>query len=229
MAALALCSAAQPGRCPGARAGTCGCSRALFGQTLAAICGEEDTLPRPIQKLMAVLRRKGPSTVGIFRQAACGTALRELREALDRGTDVDLGSQPALLLAVLLKDFLRSIPARLLVSHLYEDWMGAMERPSRQAKVEELKAVAEKLPAANLLLLKRLLSLLQHIGHNASTSRMTSRNLAICMGPSLLSPPNEDLLPLEAALEVTAKRQGSGVGKAAGYISRRLQVLRPSL
>ena len=65
--------------------------------------------------------------------------------------------------------------------------------------------VAEKLPAANLLLLKRLLRLLQHIGHNAATSRMSCSNLAICIGPNLLSPPEEDLLPLEALLEVTEK------------------------
>ena len=65
--------------------------------------------------------------------------------------------------------------------------------------------VAEKLPGANLLLLKRLLALLQHIGHNASSSRMTASNLAICLGPNLLSPPNEDLLPLEAMLAVTEK------------------------
>ncbi|XP_052662561.1 T-cell activation Rho GTPase-activating protein-like [Harpia harpyja] len=182
-----------------------GCSRALFGQPLAALCGEDGSLPRPVQELLAVLLREGPSTEGIFRKAAGGTEFRELREALDRGARVDLGSQPALLLAVVLKDFLRSIPAKLLVNDLYEDWMAAMERTSKEEKVSELKAVAEKLPAANLLLLKRLLSLLQHIGHNAATSRMTASNLAICLGPNLLSPPNEDLLPLEAMLEVTGK------------------------
>ncbi|XP_029891509.1 T-cell activation Rho GTPase-activating protein-like [Aquila chrysaetos chrysaetos] len=182
-----------------------GCSRALFGQPLAALCGEDGSLPRPIQELLAGLKQEGPSMEGIFRRAASGTEFRELREALDRGAHVDLGSQPALLLAAILKDFLRSIPAKLLVNNLYEDWMQAMERTSKQAKVEELKAVAEKLPAANLLLLKRLLSLLQHIGHNAATSRMTASSLAICLGPNLLSPPDEDLLPLEAMLEVTEK------------------------
>ncbi|XP_069643575.1 T-cell activation Rho GTPase-activating protein-like isoform X2 [Haliaeetus albicilla] len=65
--------------------------------------------------------------------------------------------------------------------------------------------VAEKLPAANLLLLKWLLSLLQHIGHNTAASKMSCSNLAMCVGPNLLSPPNEDLLPLEAMLEVTEK------------------------
>ncbi|KAM6412920.1 inositol 1,4,5-trisphosphate receptor-interacting protein-like 1 [Pluvialis apricaria] len=83
--------------------------------------------------------------------------------------------------------------------------MRAMERTSRQAKVEELKAVAEKLPAANVLLLRRLLSLLQHIGHNASTSRMSASNLAICVGPNLLSPANENTLTLEAMVQVTEK------------------------
>ncbi|KAM9609421.1 T-cell activation Rho GTPase-activating protein-like [Morphnus guianensis] len=93
--------------------------------------------------------------------------------------------------------------------------MAAMERTGKEEKVSELKAVAEKLPAANLLLLKRLLSLLQHIGHNAATSRMTAGNLAICLGPNLLSPPNEDLLPLEAMLEVTEKVRCVGKPAAA--------------
>ncbi|XP_064301555.1 T-cell activation Rho GTPase-activating protein-like [Phalacrocorax carbo] len=178
---------------------------ALFGQPLAALCGEAGTLPQPIQEMMAVLQREGPSTEGIFRRAASGTEVRELREALERSAHVDLESQPALLLAILLKDFLRSIPDKLLVTERYEDWMAAMQKTSKEEKIEELKAVAEKLPAANLLLLKRLLSLLQHIGHNAATSRMSHSNLAICVGPNLLSPPNEELLPLQALLAVTEK------------------------
>ncbi|XP_052635170.1 T-cell activation Rho GTPase-activating protein-like [Harpia harpyja] len=182
-----------------------GCGRALFGQPLAALCGEDGSLPQPIQEMLAALHKEGPSTEGVFRRAASGTQFRELRETLDHGAHVDLGSQPALLLAVILKDFLRSIPAKLLVTDLYEDWMAAMQKSSKEEKVEELKAVAEKLPGANLLLLKRLLALLQHIGHNASSSRMTASNLAICLGPNLLSPPNEDLLPLEAMLAVTEK------------------------
>ncbi|XP_051482934.1 T-cell activation Rho GTPase-activating protein-like [Apus apus] len=145
---------------------------------------------------------------GIFRRADSATALQELREALDRGEDIDMARQPALLLAVVLKDFLRSIPSKLLVNNLYEDWMAAMQKTSREEKVEELKAVADKLPGANLLFLKQLLSLLRCIGHNAATSKMTYSNLAICVGPNLLSPPNEDGLPLEAMLEVTEKVKG---------------------
>ncbi|KAM6082384.1 T-cell activation Rho GTPase-activating protein-like [Chlamydotis macqueenii] len=182
-----------------------GCSRVLFGQPLAALCGEDGMLPQPIQELLAVLQQEGPSTEGVFRRAASGTAHRELREALDHGADVNLQSQPALLLAVILKDFLRNIPGKLLVVDLYEDWMAAMQKSSREEKVQELKAVGKKLPAANVLLLERLLSLLQHIGHNAASSKMSCSNLAVCIGPNLLSPGNEDLLPLETLLQVTEK------------------------
>lgn len=65
--------------------------------------------------------------------------------------------------------------------------------------------VAGKLPEANLLLLKRLLALLQNISRNVATSRMTAGNLAICVGPNLLSPPEEHTLPLDAPVQVTGK------------------------
>ncbi|XP_074755826.1 T-cell activation Rho GTPase-activating protein-like [Athene noctua] len=109
------------------------------GMPLAALCGEAGTLPRPIQELLDILHQRGPSTEGIFRRAAGATELRNLKEALDRGADVDLPSQPEILLAAVLKDFLRSIPGKLLDVDLYQDWMQAMERPSQQARVEELR------------------------------------------------------------------------------------------
>ncbi|OPJ85632.1 hypothetical protein AV530_019798 [Patagioenas fasciata monilis] len=185
------------------------------------------------EELLAVLQQEGKTTEGILQKADSGTEFRELREVLDHSADVNLGSQSALLLAIILKlsasdlqleellaglecseahleptalqDFLRSIPGKLLMTDLYEDWMAAMQKSSKEEKMEELKAVAQKLPAANLLLLKRLLALLQHIGYNVSTSRMSSSNLAICLGPNLLSPTNEELRPLETMLEVAEK------------------------
>lgn len=57
----------------------------------------------PLQDLLALLHEHGPSTEGIFRLAASERASRELREALDSGAEVRLESQPAHLLAVVLK------------------------------------------------------------------------------------------------------------------------------
>ncbi|XP_010015564.1 PREDICTED: T-cell activation Rho GTPase-activating protein, partial [Nestor notabilis] len=116
-----------------------GAKIALFGQPLADICGENDTLPQPIQDLLAVLYMKGPSTEGIFRKAANEKARKELKEDLNKGMNVDLKSKSVHLLAVILKDFLRNIPSKLLSADLYEKWIQALEKPSKQEKTEELK------------------------------------------------------------------------------------------
>ncbi|NWV90943.1 TAGAP protein, partial [Machaerirhynchus nigripectus] len=177
----------------------------LFGQPLALICGEDDTLPQPVQDLLAILYMKGPSTEGIFRKAANEKARKELKEDLNKGGNVDLKSKSVHLLAVVLKDFLRNIPSKLLSADLYEKWMQALEKPSKQEKIEELKEVADKLPRPNLVLLKHLLSLLHHISQNAETSRMDSSNLAICIGPNMLSAGTDNALPLEVQKEMNDK------------------------
>ncbi|NXR55031.1 TAGAP protein, partial [Hippolais icterina] len=177
----------------------------LFGHPLSLICGEDDTLPQPIQDLLTILYMKGPSTEGIFRKAANEKARKELKEDLNKGGNVDLKSKSVHLLAVVLKDFLRNIPSKLLSADLYEKWMQALEKPSKQEKIEELKEVADKLPRPNLVLLKLLLSLLHHISQNAETNRMDSSNLAICIGPNMLSPGTDSPLPLEVQKEMNDK------------------------
>ncbi|XP_068792503.1 T-cell activation Rho GTPase-activating protein-like [Struthio camelus] len=177
----------------------------LFGQPLARLCGEEESLPQPVQDLLAILYREGPATEGVFRKAASERARRDLKEALDKGAAVELESQPVHLLAVVLKDFLRSIPCTLLSAALYEKWMLALDRPSREGKIEELKEVADQLPRANVLLLRPLLAVLRHISQSAETNRMHSSNLAICVGPNMLSPGTDSTLPLQVQLEMNNK------------------------
>ncbi|KAK2534946.1 hypothetical protein Q9233_003858 [Columba guinea] len=89
--------------------------------------------------LLALLHEQGPSTEGIFRLAASERASRDIREALDTGAQVHLASQPVHVLAVILKDFLRKIPSKLLHSELYQQWMDALQKTSRQERLAGLK------------------------------------------------------------------------------------------
>ncbi|XP_036270873.1 T-cell activation Rho GTPase-activating protein isoform X2 [Pipistrellus kuhlii] len=170
----------------------------LFDQPLSIICGDDDTLPRPIQDILTILCLKGPSTEGIFRKAANEKARKELKEELNSGVMVDLKSLPVHLLAVVFKDFLRSIPRKLLSCDLFEDWMGALERQNEEDRIEALRQVAEKLPRPNLLLLKHLLSVLYLVSKNAEVSKMDASNLAICVGPNMLTRESDRDLSLEA-------------------------------
>ncbi|XP_068792498.1 T-cell activation Rho GTPase-activating protein-like [Struthio camelus] len=175
-----------------------GPSVALFGRPLAALCGEDGNLAQPVQHLLAILYEKGPDTEGIFRKAANERARRELKEVLDQGENAHLDSRPVHLLAVVLKDFLRNIPAKLLSDNLFDERMLALEKPSQQDKIDKLREVADNLPSANLLLLQRLLAVLHHISEKAETSKRDASNLAIGVGPNLLSLDMGNVLPLAA-------------------------------
>ncbi|XP_074844795.1 T-cell activation Rho GTPase-activating protein [Carettochelys insculpta] len=177
----------------------------LFDQPLSIVCGEDDTLPKPILDILTILYFKGPFTEGIFRKAANEKARKELKEDLNSGRKVDLESKPVHLLAVVLKDFLRSIPDKLLSSELYDEWMTAMEKQSNSDRTEGLKEVADKLPGPNLLLLKPLVFVLNHLSKNSEVNRMDSSNLAICIGPNLLTPKHTENLELKAQKQLNDK------------------------
>ncbi|XP_038195788.1 T-cell activation Rho GTPase-activating protein [Arvicola amphibius] len=177
----------------------------LFDQPLSVICGENDTLPRPIQDILAILCLKGPSTEGIFRKAASEKARKELKEELNCGGVVNLKQLPVHLLAVVFKDFLRGIPLKLLSCDLFEEWMGALEKPSEEDRIEALKQVADRLPRPNLLLLRHLVYVLHLISKNAEVNKMDSSNLAICIGPNMLALKNDQTLSFQAQKDLNNK------------------------
>ncbi|XP_078505257.1 T-cell activation Rho GTPase-activating protein isoform X1 [Lissotriton helveticus] len=168
----------------------------LFDQPLAIIC-EDDSLPKPIMDILTILCLKGPFVEGIFRKNANEKSRKELKEELNSGASVDLDSKPVHLLAVVFKDFLRSIPNMLLSSDLYHEWMAALEKQDICERIEDIKQVADKLPRPNLLLLKYLMCVLHHISEHSRTNKMDASNLAICIGPNLLNPDQKSSQPLE--------------------------------
>ncbi|KAK9411705.1 T-cell activation Rho GTPase-activating protein [Crotalus adamanteus] len=177
----------------------------LFDFPLSLVCDAEHTLPKSIQDILTILFQKGPLTEGIFRKAANEKARKELKEELNAGDNIALGKKSVYLLAVVFKDFLRSIPHKLLLTELYDEWMTALEKMNHQEKIEAVKEVASKLPQLNLHLLKHLLSLLHHINKNSKVNKMDSSNLAICFGPTMLSPNCDKSLPLEIQKELAEK------------------------
>lgn len=177
----------------------------LFDQPLSIICGENDTLPRPIQDILTILCLKGPSTEGIFRKAASEKARKELKEELNCGSPVNLNQLPVHLLAVVFKDFLRGIPLKLLSCDLFEEWMDALKKPSEEDRIEALKQVADRLPRPNLLLLRHLVYVLHLISKNAEVSKMDSSNLAICIGPNMLTLKNDQSLSFQVQKDLNSK------------------------
>ncbi|XP_035260169.1 T-cell activation Rho GTPase-activating protein-like [Anguilla anguilla] len=157
----------------------------LYGRPLLSVCGHDRRLPRPIREVLAELWSRAPATEGVFRKPGNAKRLSEIKARLDAGEDLDAEAQPVLLLAALLKDFLRQLPDGLLGALLYPAWMSAMEKEEAQ-RCSELRQVSDRLPKANVHLLQFLLLVLRHISRSADANKMDARNLAVCISPNLL-------------------------------------------
>ncbi|KAG5853700.1 hypothetical protein ANANG_G00028860 [Anguilla anguilla] len=175
----------------------------LYGRPLLSVCGHDRRLPRPIREVLAELWSRAPATEGVFRKPGNAKRLSEIKARLEAGEDLEAEAQPVLLLAALLKDFLRQLPDGLLGVPLYPAWMSAMEKEEAQ-RCSELRQVSDRLPKANVHLLQCLLLVLRHISRSADANKMDARNLAVCISPNLL--PVEPL-SLEKVEKVTALTQ----------------------
>jgi len=91
--------------------------------------------------MMQQVFQKGPFTQGIFRKSASARLVKELREQLDAGVDVNLDVVPVLVTAALLKDFLRSLPAPLLGGGLGGAWLDALAAASAPERIARLKVM----------------------------------------------------------------------------------------
>ncbi|XP_076833734.1 T cell activation RhoGTPase activating protein a [Brachyhypopomus gauderio] len=168
--------------------------KSLFGQALTDICGKNACPPKPIMDILSVLRRRGPHTLGVFRKAGSARRLKEIKEGLNSGVEVHLKDEPVILLADLLKDFLRHLPGGLLVVEQYHTWMAAMEKDDVHERCTELQRVVNNLPEVNIHLLKHLIGMLHQISVNAATNKMDSNNLALCVSPNLLRTDNMEMM-----------------------------------
>lgn len=158
----------------------------LFGRPLCKICPDDCSLPKPVAEMLLFLRKKGPSTEGVFRKPCNSRSMRDIKEQLNGGLEVDMDVQPVNLLVGLLKSFLKELPGSLLVSELYDTWMTALDNEDAQQRAEEIRKVVDSLPWANKLLLQHLVCVLHCIQENADTNKMDAHNLAVCIAPTLL-------------------------------------------
>lgn len=128
-------------------------------------------------------------TQGLFRLSANKQQLDELRERLDKGADLDLNEiDDPHLITGLIKLFLRCLPEPLLTYQLYPEFIEVVETSKDTPELVGpiLKAIVEKLPFPNRLLLQRLMKMCAAILKHTEFNLMTIQNLAIVLGPNML-------------------------------------------
>jgi hypothetical protein len=167
----------------------------LFGRPLSGLM-EDGELPQPVQNMIVRLYRDGPTAKGLFRVSANARLLREVKERLDTGKEVDmLVEVPILAVGATFKDYLRNMPASVFPVKMYQQFIETNDMADVAARQAAVKVLIEQLPPPNLALLRAVMPVLIRICDKQSENAMTPRNVGICIGQSLMCPPTtEDVL-----------------------------------
>ncbi|KAJ3478016.1 hypothetical protein NLG97_g8689 [Lecanicillium saksenae] len=150
-------------------------------------------LPSVVYRCIQYLEAKNAlNEEGIFRLSGSNIVIKQIRERFNNESDIDLITDEHYYdihaVASLLKLYLRELPSTILTRDLHLDFLNTTDLQDRDEKVATMALLVQRLPEANLTLLKYLISFLIRIINNSDVNKMTVRNVGIVFSPTLNIP-----------------------------------------
>ncbi|XP_032322041.1 rho GTPase-activating protein 45 isoform X3 [Camelus ferus] len=198
----------------------------LFGQDFSqAARSAPDSVPFIVKKCVFEIEQRALRTKGIYRVNGVKTRVEKLCQAFENGKElVELSQASPHDISNVLKLYLRQLPEPLISFRLYHELVGlakdslkaeaeakAVSRGQLDATEREAAAVAmagrlrellRDLPAENRATLRYLMRHLRRIVEVEQDNKMTSGNLGIVFGPTLLRPrPTEATVSLSSLVD----------------------------
>lgn len=129
---------------------------------------------------------------GIFRISGQMDELQAIKKGYDIGQPVDLSGYSCHSVSGALKLFFRELPEALMTYALYTPLLKTVSMPDDGQRVAATMEILRHMPPHNAALLKMLMSLLVATNVHQAVNLMTTANLGIVFGPTLLRPEKED-------------------------------------
>ncbi|NXE95254.1 HMHA1 protein, partial [Menura novaehollandiae] len=202
----------------------------LFGQDfMKASQGSPDGIPFIVKKCISEIEKRALKTKGIYRVNGVKTRVEKLCQAFENGKElVELSQASPHDISNVLKLYLRQLPEPLMPFRLYNELMGLAkeslqggEAKGRSGKggpelvdrgadtdqvvlslVLRLRELLKELPSENMATLQYLLQHLRRIVEVEQDNKMTSGNLGIVFGPTLMRPrPTDATISLSSLVD----------------------------
>ncbi|NXQ70161.1 HMHA1 protein, partial [Quiscalus mexicanus] len=202
----------------------------LFGQDFTkASQGSSDGIPFIVKKCISEIEKRALKTKGIYRVNGVKTRVEKLCQAFENGKElVELSQASPHDISNVLKLYLRQLPEPLMPFRLYNELMGlakeslqGSEAKGRAGKggpelvdrgadtdpvvlslVLKLRELLKELPRENMATLQFLLQHLRRIMEVEQDNKMTSGNLGIVFGPTLMRPrPTDATISLSSLVD----------------------------
>nr|XP_030112561.3 rho GTPase-activating protein 45 [Taeniopygia guttata] len=202
----------------------------LFGQDFTkASRASPDGIPFVVKKCISEIEKRALKTKGIYRVNGVKTRVEKLCQAFENGKElVELSQASPHDISNVLKLYLRQLPEPLMPFRLYNELMGLAkeslqggEAKGRSGKggpelvdrgadteqvvlslVLKLRELLKELPCENMATLQYLLQHLRRIMEVEQDNKMTSGNLGIVFGPTLMRPrPTDATISLSSLVD----------------------------
>ncbi|XP_028640248.1 rho GTPase-activating protein 20-like isoform X2 [Grammomys surdaster] len=161
-------------------------SKKLFRKFTPSICLER-MLPSPFLEMLSIIAEKGQESDEIFR-CLLKKPHWSLRDKIYTEQPVDLNEESVLIIASVVKDFIRKIPGSLMCFDLYENWLRVSDEASLVGKVHAIQSILLKMPQHNYWLLKELMSVLVKI-KTSSKNHLDTYMLSLRIAPHMFWDP----------------------------------------
>ena len=153
-------------------------------------------VPIAVQSCVAMLRVHGLQEEGLFRVPGSSNEVDEIKTTLERGKNPFLVGRPANAEAVAtcLKLYLRELADPVIPRALYPEFVKIGRVVDSTSRLQQLQqAVHGQLPVAHRELLRELLPFLNLVSQHSTANKMTTSNLALVFGPTLMPSPRDDM------------------------------------
>ncbi|RXN29506.1 rho GTPase-activating 9 isoform X1 [Labeo rohita] len=180
----------------------------VFGCGLELLCErEKSTVPQFVRKCTDAVERRGLDTDGIYRVSGNLAVIQKLRFAVNHER-LDLDDpqwEDIHVITGALKLFFRELPEPLVPYGFFHDVVETVKIPDYLEKVDRLKLLVISMPPPNHNTLRHMI---QHLRRDnakklftkklftlvmecSDSNRMTTQNIGIVFGPTLMRPENE--------------------------------------
>lgn len=144
-----------------------------------------------VDKSIAFIRSKAIKTQGVFRLPGNATKMAEVRALIDKGDDVDLDNEDEYDIPSLLKMYFRELPDTLIPAACFPEFLAAANLDDRKKRIAHFARIfrdSTLVPVVNRDVFIDLVHLMDEIASHEEVNKMTHRNLATCLAPTIIIP-----------------------------------------
>ncbi|XP_036007731.1 rho GTPase-activating protein 15 isoform X3 [Fundulus heteroclitus] len=164
----------------------------VFGCRLEMLCEREKcTVPRFVRLCTEAVEKRGLDTDGIYRVSGNLAVIQKLRFLVDHEEKLNLDEsewEDIHVVTGALKLFFRELPEPLVPYGFFTDIVETVKMTDHMDKVDRLKCLVLNMPPPNHDTLKFMCRHLRRVLERSNTNRMTTQNIGIVFGPTLMRP-----------------------------------------